>query len=91
MPFPELKTLLVEKSWKEVLGNELEKPYMQNLYQFVQQEASKDFPIYPPPAKVFNAFNSCPFDKVKVVILGQVRTINLIFNFLLFYSTSYLS
>jgi hypothetical protein len=48
---------------------------MQKLYQFVKQEASSNFPVYPPPAKVFNAFNSCPFERVKVVILGQVRTL----------------
>lgn len=69
--FPKFESLLVEKSWVEVLGGEFQKPYMERLHQFVSQEAAGRIPIYPPPAKLFNAFNSCPFDKVKVVIIGQ--------------------
>lgn len=71
MLFPKFESLLVEKSWVEVLGGEFQKPYMERLHQFVSQEAAGRIPIYPPPAKLFNAFNSCPFDKVKVVIIGQ--------------------
>lgn len=71
LPFPELNSLLVDQSWSEVLDCESRKPYMDKLYQFVRGEAAGGFPIYPPPAKVFNAFNTCPFEKVKVVILGQ--------------------
>ena len=73
--FPKLTELLVEESWLEILGDELQKQYIENLYRFLLEEASGKFPIYPPPAKVFNAFNTCPFDAVKVVILGQVRSL----------------
>jgi hypothetical protein len=73
LPFPRLKSLLVEKSWVQILEGEFEKPYMERLYQFLSQEAAANIPIYPPPPKLFNMFNSCPFDKVKVVIIGQVN------------------
>lgn len=72
--FPKLTELLVDESWVEILREELQKQYIDNLYTFVLEEASGKFPIYPPPAKVFNAFNTCPFNSVKVVILGQVST-----------------
>lgn len=71
-PFPDIRDLLVDQSWKDVLQGELDKEYMMALTKFVSQEASGTLPIYPPPAVVFNAFNSCPFEAVKVVILGQV-------------------
>ncbi|XP_024520265.1 uncharacterized protein LOC9661179 isoform X2 [Selaginella moellendorffii] len=69
--FPDLEKLLVEPSWVEVLQDEFKKPYMENLQTFVKQQAAGKVPVYPPAAKVFNAFNSCPFDRVKVVLLGQ--------------------
>ncbi|KAI5057161.1 hypothetical protein GOP47_0027176 [Adiantum capillus-veneris] len=69
--YPEFKSLLVEPGWSEVLSSELGKAYIAKLFQFVKEEAAAGFPIYPPPANIFNAFNTCPFDKVKVVILGQ--------------------
>ncbi|KAH7436255.1 hypothetical protein KP509_05G010500 [Ceratopteris richardii] len=71
LPFPKFESLLVEKSWIEALQAEFQKTYMERIYQFVSQEAAARIPIYPPPAKLFNAFNSCPFDKVKVVVIGQ--------------------
>ncbi|MCO5563126.1 hypothetical protein L7F22_016762 [Adiantum nelumboides] len=71
LPFPNFESLLVERSWSEALSSAFQKPYMDRLYQFVSQEAAGRIPIYPPPAKLFNAFNSCPLDKVKVVIIGQ--------------------
>jgi hypothetical protein len=76
--FPNLTDLLVDESWLEILGEELQKQYVDNLYKFVLEEASGKFPIYPPPARVFNAFNTCPFNSVKVVILGQVGTLALL-------------
>ena len=72
MPYPEMFELLVEQSWVETLQGELRKQYMDKLAHFVREEAAGKFPIYPPAAKVFNAFNTCPFTSVKVVILGQV-------------------
>lgn len=71
LPFPGFKSLLVEPSWSEVLDSEFKKPYIQKLFQFVKEEAAAGLPIYPPPAQIFNAFNTCPLEKVKVVILGQ--------------------
>lgn len=71
MPFPKLEDLIVEESWLDALPSEFQKPYMQKLSEFVTQESRGSIPIYPPPALIFNALNSCPFDKVKVVIIGQ--------------------
>ena len=65
--------LLVDQSWLEILQGELQKQYIDKLAQFVRQEVAGKYPIYPPAAKVFNAFNTCPLNNVKVVILGQVR------------------
>lgn len=64
--------LLVDQSWLEILQGELQKQYIDKLAQFVCQEVAGKYPIYPPAAKVFNAFNTCPLNNVKVVILGQV-------------------
>ena len=61
----------IENSWKEVLATEFEKDYFKRLTAFVKEEYSGTTPIYPPARLIFNAFDHCPFDKVKVVILGQ--------------------
>lgn len=60
----------IEPSWKEKLAPEFEKPYFKELTDFVRGEYQKTI-IYPPPGLIFNAFNSCPFDQVHVVLLGQ--------------------
>lgn len=60
----------IEKSWKEVLQTEFDKPYFENLVGFVKQEYASHT-IFPPAGQIFNAFNTCPFNNVKVVILGQ--------------------
>lgn len=60
----------IEDSWKQHLAAEFEKPYFGELVKFVRQEYAQ-YRIYPPGNLIFNAFNLCPFDKVKVVILGQ--------------------
>lgn len=60
----------IETSWKKALSEEFEKEYFANLTQFVRNEYSQ-VTIYPPGRLIFNAFNLCPFDKVKVVIIGQ--------------------
>lgn len=62
--------LEIEKSWKEVLKDEFEKPYFNNLNDFVKSEY-KSNQCYPKCSEVFAAFNACPFDEVKVVIIGQ--------------------
>ena len=60
----------IEESWKQVLQPEFEKDYFVRLTDFVRNEY-KTTTIYPPGKLIFNAFNLCPFDKVKVVIIGQ--------------------
>lgn len=60
----------IEASWKELLQVEFEKDYFNELKTFLLREKS-DFSIYPPGPLIFEAFNKTPFNKVKVVILGQ--------------------
>jgi uracil-DNA glycosylase len=60
----------IEGSWKKALSEEFDKPYFKKLADFVRQEYLKS-KVYPAPKDVFRAFDICPFDKVKVVILGQ--------------------
>ena len=60
----------MEESWKRHLVEEFEKPYFVNLVNFVRQEYATTT-CYPPGKLIFNAFNLCPFDKVKVVIIDQ--------------------
>jgi uracil-DNA glycosylase len=56
--------------WKKVLASELQKPYFQALEQFVDQER-QEHEVFPPEEDVFNAFKATPFEKVKVLLLGQ--------------------
>lgn len=60
----------IEESWKAHLQEEFDKPYFRTLTDFVRNEYRQD-PVYPPGSLIFNAFNLCPFDRVKVVIIGQ--------------------
>ena len=60
----------IEESWKKHLLPEFEKPYFKQLTDFVRSEYSQ-FTIFPPGRLIFNAFNLCPFEQVKVVIIGQ--------------------
>lgn len=61
----------LEKSWKKVLQDEFEKAYMKNLLAFLQKEKKTGHILYPESKNIFKAFDHTPFDKVKVVILGQ--------------------
>jgi uracil-DNA glycosylase len=61
----------IEASWKEILKSEFNKPYFQQIPQHLKIEKAQGKIIYPPGSLIFNAFNTTPFDKVKVVILGQ--------------------
>ena len=56
--------------WKEKLTEEFEKPYFKELFAFVHVEY-KEATVYPEPKNIFRAFDLCPFDDVKVIILGQ--------------------
>ncbi|MCO6478370.1 MAG: uracil-DNA glycosylase [Phaeodactylibacter sp.] len=66
-----MSNVQIEESWKEALKNEFEQPYFQSLATFLRKEKQNGKTIYPPGPLIFNAFNTTPFDKVKVVILGQ--------------------
>lgn len=60
----------IEPTWKQQLGTEFDKPYFATLAEQVRQ-AYRMGPCFPPSRLVFNAFNLCPFNEVKVVIMGQ--------------------
>ncbi len=61
----------IESSWKEILNEEFDKPYFQHIPLHLKTEKSQGKIIYPPGSFIFNAFNTTPFDKIKVVIIGQ--------------------
>lgn len=60
-----------ERDWKEILKEELEAPYFQELKKAIIQEKKRGAVIYPPEPLIFRAFSATPFDKVSVVIMGQ--------------------
>lgn len=60
----------IEQSWKQVLDDEFKKPYFSKLISFVKDEYQHHV-CYPKGKQIFSAFDHCPFDKVKVVIIGQ--------------------
>lgn len=60
----------IEESWRERLQGEFDKPYFEQLTAFVRQEYMQRV-VYPPGKLIFNAFNLCPFHRVKVVLIGQ--------------------
>ena len=61
----------IDASWKEILKEEFNKPYFQQIVLHIKTEKSQGKIIYPPGSLIFNAFNTTPFSKLKVVILGQ--------------------
>lgn len=60
----------IEESWRKHLQEEFDKPYFEKLVAFVKSEYGHAN-VLPPGHQIFHVFNSCPFEKVKVVILGQ--------------------
>lgn len=60
----------IEDSWREVLQPEFDKPYFELLTAFVRQEY-RTHRCFPPASLIFSAFDACPFDRVRVVIIGQ--------------------
>ena len=60
----------IASDWKEILGEEFAKPYFDELVEFVRSEYAAGV-VYPAGANIFRAFDKCPFDKLKVVIIGQ--------------------
>lgn len=65
------REIRIEPSWKEVLKGEFDQPYFKSLREFIRQEIAAGYRIYPPASKIFAAFDETPFDRVKVVLLGQ--------------------
>lgn len=61
----------IHESWKDILKEEFDKPYFRALVEFLHKEKREQKVIYPPGPKIFRAFDLTPFDKVRVVILGQ--------------------
>ncbi len=68
--FVDMNRIRIEHGWREALADQWNEPYFAALSQFVHA-AYASGTVYPPASKVFAAFDSCPFDNVKVVILGQ--------------------
>lgn len=66
-----MSNVRIEESWKRALAHEFEQPYFQTLVSFIKQEIALGKTLYPPGPLIFNAFDTTPFDKVKVIILGQ--------------------
>ena len=60
----------IDAEWKEILANEFQKPYFEVLRNFLVDE-KKQYQVYPPGPRIFEAFNRTPFSRVKVVLLGQ--------------------
>jgi len=60
----------IEESWRQILADEFARPYFSELKNFLTEEKSK-YKVYPPGSQIFSAFNFTPFEKVKVVLLGQ--------------------
>ncbi|WP_159561021.1 uracil-DNA glycosylase [Alcanivorax sp. S71-1-4] len=65
------RSVQMEPGWKAALGTEFDSEYMLALRAFLLEEKKRGKVVYPPGPQIFNAFNTTPFDKVKVVILGQ--------------------
>ena len=61
----------LEESWKKVLKEEFDKDYMKELLSYLQKELAEGQTVYPAKLLIFNSFKHTPFNKVKVVILGQ--------------------
>lgn len=65
------REIKLDKSWLDVMSDEFEKPYMAQLRQFLIEEKYRGKTIFPPGQQIFHAMDKTPYDKVKVVILGQ--------------------
>lgn len=66
-----MSNVKIEENWKKVLKHEFEQPYFQSIATYLRKAKGNGKKVYPPGSLIFNAFNTTPFEKVKVVILGQ--------------------
>ena len=73
MPLPQIDPadVRIEPGWKAHLQTEFSKPYFAGIKQFLADEKARGKVVFPPGPLIFNAFDQTPFEKVKVVILGQ--------------------
>jgi uracil-DNA glycosylase len=71
MATPETDNVQLEASWKSVLSKEFGQPFFAGIKQFLLKERAEGQTIFPPGKLIFNAFNTTPFEAVKVVIIGQ--------------------
>lgn len=71
MASPEIENVQIDASWKKALEKEFAQPYFAAIKQFLMKERQEGQVIFPPGKLIFNAFDTTPFDEVKVVILGQ--------------------
>ena len=67
----DIKDVKIEESWKIALADEFKQPYFQNIKDTLVKEKEDGKVVYPPGNLIFNAFNTIPFNEVKVVVLGQ--------------------
>ena len=67
----ESAAIQIEEGWKNALNDEFQKPYFAGIKHFILQQKELGKKIYPPGPLIFNAFNLTPFNKLKVVVLGQ--------------------
>ena len=63
-------SIKIEDSWKQLLNSEFNKNYFKELISFVKSEYSSSI-CYPKGSKIFSAFDNCPINELKVVIIGQ--------------------
>jgi len=66
-----LDDMHLDKKWKAILSEEFSASYMSSIFTKLEDDRNNGKVIYPPSDLIFNAFNACPFDKLKVVIIGQ--------------------
>lgn len=69
--YSNLQSLLVEESWRELIGDEFQKPYWAKLIRFIDSEIVKKDTHYPEKSAIFNTFNLCPVKSIRIVIVGQ--------------------
>ncbi len=65
-----MPSVKIEPSWQALLGQEFEKPYFEQLTSFVREQYRRTR-VYPAAGNIFRAFDRCPVDRIKVVIIGQ--------------------
>ncbi|KAK0419430.1 hypothetical protein QR680_014141 [Steinernema hermaphroditum] len=71
LPYDFLKASIEDEKWRELLDVEFKKKYMTEIVEFLDRQKKKGVQVFPPRDEIFSAFNLTPFDKIRVVLLGQ--------------------